>query len=248
MLGKIEGGRRRGRQRMTWLDCVTDSMDISLSKLPGVGDGQWGLACCSPWGHTESDTTEQLNWLTVSRWKLQKMSAQAQNQESTADLWQNTSLDLVNACMRAQLLQSCSTLRDPMDWSAPGSSVHRIFQARILECHSLLQGIFLTQGSNPDLLHCRQIFYSLSHQGSLSYSIEGSNKLVTRTPSSVSKVKISFTYFLEPEGCHAVLQGFGEWLMTKFIPLLKVVGKSIHSGLRRSSSQEGCENLPGGSG
>ena len=33
MLGKIEGGRRRGRQRMRWLDCITDSMDMSLSKL-----------------------------------------------------------------------------------------------------------------------------------------------------------------------------------------------------------------------
>ena len=42
------------------------------------------------------------------------------------------------------------------------------------------------------------------------YSIEGSNKLVTKTPNSVSKVKISLTYILEPEGCHTLLQGFGE--------------------------------------
>ena len=49
----------------------------------------------------------------------------------------------------------------------PGSSVHGIRQARILEgCHSLLQGIFPTQGLNPGLLHCRQILYFLSHQGS----------------------------------------------------------------------------------
>ena len=60
MLGKIEGGRRRGQQRMTWLDGITDSMDMSLSKL-GIGDEQGGLACCSPWGHKESDITEQLN-------------------------------------------------------------------------------------------------------------------------------------------------------------------------------------------
>ena len=57
MLGKTEGGRR-GRQRMRWLDGITDSMDMSLS---GVSDGQGGLACCSPWGCKESDTTEQLN-------------------------------------------------------------------------------------------------------------------------------------------------------------------------------------------
>jgi len=40
--------------------------------------------------------------------------------------------------------KSCPTLCDPMDCSLPGSSVHEILQARILECHSLLQGIFLT--------------------------------------------------------------------------------------------------------
>ena len=57
MLGKIEGGRRRGQQRMRWLDGIMDSMDKSLRKL-GDGDGQGGLACCSPWGCRESDTTE----------------------------------------------------------------------------------------------------------------------------------------------------------------------------------------------
>ena len=61
MLGKIEGRRRRGQLRMRWLDGITDSMDMSLSKLLGVGDGQGYLACCSPWGRKESDTTEQLN-------------------------------------------------------------------------------------------------------------------------------------------------------------------------------------------
>ena len=60
MLGKIEGRRRRGRRRMRWLDGITDSMDMSLSKLQEmVKDRQGSLACCSPRRHKESDTTEQ---------------------------------------------------------------------------------------------------------------------------------------------------------------------------------------------
>ena len=64
--------------------------------------------------------------------------------------------------------QSCLTFCDPMDCSPPGSSVHGISQARILEwgCHFLLQGVFLTQGLNLGLLHHRQMLYPLSHQGS----------------------------------------------------------------------------------
>ena len=65
MLGKIEGGRRRGWQRMRWLDGITNSMDMSL----GAGDRQGGLVCCGPWSHKKSDTTEWLNW-TEQSWTL----------------------------------------------------------------------------------------------------------------------------------------------------------------------------------
>ena len=57
MLGKIEGRRRRGQQRMRWLDGITDSMDMGLGGL-GSCDGQGGLACCNSWGRKESDMTE----------------------------------------------------------------------------------------------------------------------------------------------------------------------------------------------
>ena len=62
-----------------------------------------------------------------------------------------------------KVVQSCPALCDPMDYI-----VQEILQARILErvSLSLLQGIFPSQGSNPGLLHCRQILYHLSHQRS----------------------------------------------------------------------------------
>ena len=64
--------------------------------------------------------------------------------------------------------QSCPTFCDPMDCSLPGSSVHGHSPGKNTGggCHALLQGIFLIQGLNSGLPHCRCVLYHLSHQGS----------------------------------------------------------------------------------
>ena len=80
-------------------------------------------------------------------------------------IYMSAAYSLLCVCVLAT--QSCLTLCNPMDCNGPGSSVHETLQARFTEenSHSHLQGIFPTQGSNLDLLHCRQILYHLSHQG-----------------------------------------------------------------------------------
>ena len=96
MLGKTEGRRRRGWQRMRWLDGIPDSTDMSLSKLRELLiDRQGGLVCCSPWDCKESDTTERLNWTEL----------------------------LVYYIFCFSVTKSCLMLCDPMDCSTLGFPV-----------------------------------------------------------------------------------------------------------------------------
>ena len=102
----------------------------------------------------------------------------------------------VCVCVCVWISQSRPTLYDPVDCSPPGSSVHGILQARILEwvAISLLQGILPTQRLNPGLLHCRQIPYHLSHQGSPSHLISVlSSSLPFSVPTSFP-LSLSYTW------------------------------------------------------
>ena len=68
VLGKIEGRRRKGRQRMRWLEVRWHHQlnGHEFEQAPGAGDGQGGVVCCRPWGRKESDMTEQLNQTELS--------------------------------------------------------------------------------------------------------------------------------------------------------------------------------------
>ena len=130
----------------------------------GVGDGQGSLVCCSPWGLKEGhDWATELNIFPSSfshnmviRW---------------LPLYANTSL-LAQAnlllLVKSYLVMSNSVQPQGLysPWNSPGQNTG-------MGSHSLLQGTFPTQGSNPGLLHYRQILYQLSHKGSPHFTYKG---------------------------------------------------------------------------
>ena len=107
------------------MDCSTPRFPVhyqlnrhEFEQAPGVGDGRGSLACCSPWGRKESGRTE--DW--TDWWRLFSSVC-------TEDLPIKHSLICWCLVVSNSLVES-----DPMDCNPPGSSLHGIFQARILQC------------------------------------------------------------------------------------------------------------------
>ena len=104
VVGKTEGRRRRGRQRMKWLDGITDSMHVSLSELRELVMGR--EVSCDSWGRKESDTTEQLNWTELLR---RKVMTNLDSILKSRDITLSTKVCLVKAMVFPVVMHGCES-------------------------------------------------------------------------------------------------------------------------------------------
>ena len=147
MLGKIEGGRRRGQQRMRWLDGTTDSIDMNLSKLWEIVEdrGAWHTAV-----HAVTKSQTWLRDWTTAKWTMPA--------PSSMKLYLFNRKRALMLCTELYVLYNM-TLLGEMTATSDSCPWHPVLsQCQLL--HILIQGV------NPGLPHCRQILYQLSHKGS----------------------------------------------------------------------------------
>ena len=155
MLGTTASRRRRGQERLRWLDSITNSMDMTLSKLRQLVTDRyaWQTAVHRVTkSQTRLSNWAELNWYPVYQFILC-------DSKKKLKFCFTTRLFCCPECLHAKSFQSCSTLCDlwtvarqaPLSMGSPGKNAG-------VGCRALLQGIFLTLGSSPCLLwllHCR---------------------------------------------------------------------------------------------
>ena len=157
MLGKIKGRRRRGRQRMNWMDGITDSMDMSLNKLGEMVKERKALHAAV---HGVAKNQTQLsNWTEL--YPSFFISLRLCFKHHKYETFYNFLLLLL------LVAQSCLTLFNPMDYSQAPLSIGLSRQEYWSGLPFPYPGDLPNQGWNVSLLHCRWILYHLSHQEGL---------------------------------------------------------------------------------
>ena len=163
MLGKIEG-RRRKDDRMRWLDGITDL--VEFEQALGDGERQGSLACCSPWGRKESDTTERQN--NNMLWVQRRLVEIDIDQEKTKSEWKSLSCDPLFVFQWTGILQAriLEWVAFPFSRDLPNPGIKP--RSPTLQGDSLPAGPpgkSMTQESNRGLLHCKWTVYQLSYEG-----------------------------------------------------------------------------------